>query len=315
VIRQVPAYRGEEPYVFVCYAHEDQALIYPELSWLREQGVHIWYDEGIAAGQVWRAELARAIDGAKGVIFYISSASLSSMHCKREVNYALDRDKPVLPIYLKRADLPNDLELALGSIQALHRSAVPADSYRSQLVSWSLSQSLTASSSEPGMRLKGRRIIAASTLLIAVAVASLWVFQRSTPARPESPQAPRRQAVVEYLEPSALRGSDLLGRWCAVKEKDLELEFLPDQMNFYVGSQKQKVSYVPRAYVITSDSIKVLWRERPDDEKSFTFEFGDFDASRTEMVQKKGLEGYKGSWLTYDRSFRRCEASAVQAPD
>ncbi len=46
-----PSYDGDEPYVFVCYAHEDSDIVYPEIAWLREQGTNLWYDEGIAAGK------------------------------------------------------------------------------------------------------------------------------------------------------------------------------------------------------------------------------------------------------------------------
>ena len=55
------AYQGDEPYIFVCYAHEDDEIVYPEIRWLRDQGINIWYDEGISAGKVWRRELAVAI--------------------------------------------------------------------------------------------------------------------------------------------------------------------------------------------------------------------------------------------------------------
>jgi len=37
-------YVGNEPYVFVCYAHEDSETVYPEMVWLREQGINIWYE-------------------------------------------------------------------------------------------------------------------------------------------------------------------------------------------------------------------------------------------------------------------------------
>jgi hypothetical protein len=47
------AYKGDEPYVFVCYAHEDADIIYPEIEALHDKGVNIWYDEGISAGRVW----------------------------------------------------------------------------------------------------------------------------------------------------------------------------------------------------------------------------------------------------------------------
>ena len=116
-----PAYQGDEPYVFVCYAHDDSAVVYPEMQWLRDQGVNLWYDEGISAGKVWRAEIAEAIQGASKFLYYISAASLASAHCNREVNYALDRDFEVLPVYLEEVDLTPELDLALNRVQALHR--------------------------------------------------------------------------------------------------------------------------------------------------------------------------------------------------
>ncbi len=58
--RPFPAYKGEEPYVFVSYAHKDVSLVYPELTWLNNQGINIWYDEGIEAGTEWREELGQA---------------------------------------------------------------------------------------------------------------------------------------------------------------------------------------------------------------------------------------------------------------
>ena len=39
-----PPYEGDEPYVFVCYAHEDSAVVYPELNWLSTEGFRYWYD-------------------------------------------------------------------------------------------------------------------------------------------------------------------------------------------------------------------------------------------------------------------------------
>ena len=53
-----PAYDGDGPYVFVCYAHTDRAEIYPELIRLRDAGVNVWYDEGISPGSEWTEELA-----------------------------------------------------------------------------------------------------------------------------------------------------------------------------------------------------------------------------------------------------------------
>lgn len=51
------AYKGDAPYIFVCYAHEDKEIVYPEIQWIREQTINICYDEGISAGKNRRAEI------------------------------------------------------------------------------------------------------------------------------------------------------------------------------------------------------------------------------------------------------------------
>ena len=118
-----PAYQGDEPYVFVCYAHEDSDVVYPELSWLHEQGVNLWYDEGISAGRNWRAAIGDSLLGASHVVFYISEHSLASDHCDREINLALDEGKDILPVYLQDVELTSDLKVGLNRIQALQRCA------------------------------------------------------------------------------------------------------------------------------------------------------------------------------------------------
>ncbi|HJN50779.1 MAG: TIR domain-containing protein [Pseudomonadales bacterium] len=119
--RPFPAYHGDGPYVFVCYAHDDADVVYPELAWLQEQGVNLWYDEGISAGKVWREEIGDALTHARQVLFYISSASLRSEHCDREINLALDDNKEIIPVYLEKLDLTPGLRVGLSRVHALHR--------------------------------------------------------------------------------------------------------------------------------------------------------------------------------------------------
>ncbi len=117
-----PAYQGDAPYVFVCYAHDDEDVVYPEIGWLHEQGINLWYDEGVSAGKIWREEIGDAIKGASSVLYYISESSLASDHCSREINFALDQSKNVLPVYLEDVVLTTDLEVGLSRVQALHRN-------------------------------------------------------------------------------------------------------------------------------------------------------------------------------------------------
>ena len=59
--RPFPAYEGDEPYIFVSYAHDDAGLVYAEITQLKDAGFHIWYDEGISPGSEWTEALGNAI--------------------------------------------------------------------------------------------------------------------------------------------------------------------------------------------------------------------------------------------------------------
>jgi len=123
VEKPFPAYTGDEPYVFSCYAHSDAQAVYKDLFQLNKHDLNFWYDEGIGAGKSWRAEIADAIMGASKLLFFVSESSLASTHCIREVGYALDHDIDIVPVYLDDAKLPGELELALNRVQALFRES------------------------------------------------------------------------------------------------------------------------------------------------------------------------------------------------
>ena len=43
------AYQGDQPYIFISYAHKDSEVVYGEITELHENEFNIWYDEGIEA--------------------------------------------------------------------------------------------------------------------------------------------------------------------------------------------------------------------------------------------------------------------------
>ena len=45
--RPFPAYKGDDPSIFVRYAHEDIDIVFPEIQWLKDQGFNIDFDLGI----------------------------------------------------------------------------------------------------------------------------------------------------------------------------------------------------------------------------------------------------------------------------
>lgn len=146
--RPFSAYTGDGHSVFVCYAHGDAELVYPEIKWLHEHGVNIWYDEGISPGAEFPEELGHAILNSNLVLFYTSPKSIESRHCRDEVYFALDKKKPVLALHLAETALPAGLALSLGTVQAILRYEMPVAEYRRKLLAGISSATASAISLE-----------------------------------------------------------------------------------------------------------------------------------------------------------------------
>lgn len=127
------SYAGRDPYFFVCYAHEDAALVYPEMSWLHEAKFNLWYDDGIHVGTTWRQAIADAVADSSGLIFFATTKSVVSDNCLREINFALDDQKAVYVVQLENTKMPRQLRLSLSDRQALVRSEFDESTYRSRL--------------------------------------------------------------------------------------------------------------------------------------------------------------------------------------
>ncbi len=132
--RPLPSYSGDAPYFFVSYGHDDAALVHPEMRALQEAGFHLWYDDGIHVGAVWRQAIADALSNAAGMVFFACRSSVESDNCLKELNFALDESKPVLVLKLDDTKLPSLLRLTLSDRQMLDRTSFSDDGYRKRLI-------------------------------------------------------------------------------------------------------------------------------------------------------------------------------------
>ncbi len=117
---------------------------------LRQDGINVWYDEGISPGEEWTEELGRAIQSAERVLFFVTPSSVDSRNCRNEILFAQNHDTPILPVYLEETRLPVGLDLTIGASQALRKSDLSAAIFRSKLV-----RALTG---EPGQGSSGTEI-------------------------------------------------------------------------------------------------------------------------------------------------------------
>ena len=115
----IPAYEGKEPYIFVSYAHRDSAAVFRLVEQLNERGYRIWYDEGIEPGSEWPEYIANHLLGAEMVLSVLTPNAVNSVNCRREINFALSKNKPVHTIHMEEMELPVGLELQLSSQQSV----------------------------------------------------------------------------------------------------------------------------------------------------------------------------------------------------
>jgi hypothetical protein len=123
------AYRGNEPFIFVSYSHKDGSAVFPDIASLQAQGYRIWYDEGIGPGNDWTDEIAKALAGSTLFLVFVSPHAIDSKNVRKEINFAISRDKPVLAVHIAETRLPPGLELQIGDIQAVLKYRLSGDNY------------------------------------------------------------------------------------------------------------------------------------------------------------------------------------------
>lgn len=132
--RPFTAYRGDARYVFVAYAHQDADDVYEHIGWLRDQGVNVWYDEGITPGSEWSQALADRIEGCSRLLYFVTPSSVASAHCRRELSFAETEEKTIIAVHLVPTEVPGGLRLSLNNRQAILRYERSEGSFRSALL-------------------------------------------------------------------------------------------------------------------------------------------------------------------------------------
>lgn len=113
------AYEGKDPYVFVSYSHSDSDKVIPIIKQLKQRMCRVWYDEGLTPGESWNDSIADHLKGCEAFMIFISENSVRSKYVFTEINYAISKEKSILPIRLDKVDMPSGIEMMLSAIQML----------------------------------------------------------------------------------------------------------------------------------------------------------------------------------------------------
>ena len=111
-------YTGNDPYIFISYAHADNELVNYLMNKLNQERFRIWYDAGLEIGNDFREELEERIRDCSVMIFFASEKSFASKYCSTEIIYAVKYSKKIYPFFLGEigtVNVPSQLEMVIGN--------------------------------------------------------------------------------------------------------------------------------------------------------------------------------------------------------
>ena len=106
--------------VFISYSRKDQKTADYLCTILKENGIEYWIDkEGIFSSSNYKELIVDAIEVSQAVIFISSINSNSSINVIREIGYAVNMNKPILPLVLDDAQYAKSIRLDISDIDKI----------------------------------------------------------------------------------------------------------------------------------------------------------------------------------------------------
>ena len=120
--------RGKD--VFISYAREDRDFVEQLYEGLKAHNRHPWVDwEGIPPSTEWMEKIFSAINEAKAFVFIISSSSMVSEICQKELGHAISQNKRIIPLKMEECEISHDLAkvqwIPFGADDDFHVILVP----------------------------------------------------------------------------------------------------------------------------------------------------------------------------------------------
>lgn len=118
-----------EPYIYVSYTDSDVRAVRREVATFRSAGFSVWYREDDNSGTGMPEHREEACDGCALFVLLLTPDALKDKTVLNEIKYAIKVNKPFIAIHLKKTQLPSDLELTIGTLQAILKYNMSAEEY------------------------------------------------------------------------------------------------------------------------------------------------------------------------------------------
>lgn len=118
LVEKIKACDQSQPYIYVSYSTRDGEAVYSDVVALQEQGKNLWIDVPCnMTGDGYNSTIFGAIAdlNCKGMLFYLSSESMTSAQCAKEVAYtkshAVTDERAALPVVVVDLEEVNNLDI------------------------------------------------------------------------------------------------------------------------------------------------------------------------------------------------------------
>jgi serine/threonine-protein kinase len=121
--------------LFISHSSEDAEVARALRGDLESAGYTCWMaPDDVVGTDTWTEQILAAIEGSKAMVVLISGSSNRSPHVSREVNLALGRGRPVLPVRIEDVAPEGSLEYLLSLVQRVDAFPPPITSHRDRIL-------------------------------------------------------------------------------------------------------------------------------------------------------------------------------------
>ena len=107
-------------HIFISYSRRDAKEIDRLANQMKDVGHDVWLDRGgISGGDAWDEKIAEAVADCKAFILALSPDSVDSRHVKKELHFALEKGRRIIPVIIKPTRLPDAIDFRLGTLQRI----------------------------------------------------------------------------------------------------------------------------------------------------------------------------------------------------
>lgn len=124
--RPLTAYEGDEPYLFVSYALEDEHVAFQEMKCFQNMGYNVSYD---------KEKTENNLDKIKNCLVYVVLFTPNSGKLNRileEIQFAHSKEKNILPIFIAKTDLDTVIEFELSEFNGIFKYNLDIETYLSK---------------------------------------------------------------------------------------------------------------------------------------------------------------------------------------